>query len=336
MCHNGQKFMSFSLRLLLPLAFLCACATSSGSASETAEQTGGTNAGGAAGAESGGAAGDDGTGGDAGAQDTAGSGGSDVSGGSAGASAASRCKVTQTTVQCEHNVTKLIAGLEARDVYWQTPVTPPPPEGYPVVLVFQGSLGGPSLTWGLLTPAVPFGGFQQGRLQAMLLDAGFTVVAPAASGEVAWQTNSTVPFELTGDKQVMDTLLASIKDGQYGPANLARMYATGISSGGYMTSRMAVSYPGVFRALAIQSASYATCVGAACVVPALPKDHPPTLFLHGQLDTTVPLYTAQLYHDALQKDGIETKMVVDSLAGHEWLKESPERVTEWFQGHDTP
>jgi poly(3-hydroxyoctanoate) depolymerase len=250
------------------------------------------------------------------------------------AAAPSRCTVTETTVSCTHQVTPLVAGTISRDVYWQTPSTPPPPGGYPVVLVYQGSLGGPSLTWGVLTPSTAFGGFYQGVLQAMLLDHGFTVIAPEAAAGVAWQTNSGVPYELTTDKDVIDTLLAAIAAGQFGPANMGRLYATGISSGGYMTSRMAVSYPGKFRALAIQSASYATCLGPVCNVPSpLPASHPPTLFLHGALDTTVPLYTAERYYDELVDEGFETKKIVDPNAGHEWLKESPARVTEWFTTH---
>jgi hypothetical protein len=75
-----------------------------------------------------------------------------------------------------------------------------------VVLVYQGSLGGPSFTWGTLTPEVPFGGFRQGLLQARLLDEGFTVIAPEAAAGVAWQTNSGVPYELSTDKLVIDAL----------------------------------------------------------------------------------------------------------------------------------
>jgi dipeptidyl aminopeptidase/acylaminoacyl peptidase len=237
-------------------------------------------------------------------------------------------------VSCSHVVTQLVAETVSRDVYWQTPTTPPPGGGYPVVVLYQGSLGGPSLTWGELTPTTPFGGFHQGRLQAMLLDSGFTVIAPEAAGGIAWQTNSGLPYELSADKAVIDTLLSKIAAGEFGPANMARLYATGISSGGYMTSRMAVSHPGKFRALAIQSGSYATCLGWACVVPdPLPANHPPTLFLHGERDTTVPLFTAELYYDALVASGFETKKIVDPAAGHEWLVVSPEQITEWFSTH---
>ena len=246
----------------------------------------------------------------------------------------SRCTVTASSVSCSHEVTHLDTGNVTRDVYWQTPSTPAPAGGYPVVLLYQGSLGGPSLTWGTLTPDVAFGGFHQGRLQAMLLDHGFTVIAPEAAAGVAWQTNSGAPYDLSTDKDVIDTLLAAIESGEFGPANMSRLYATGISSGGYMTSRMAVSYAGRFRALAIHSASYATCLGPVCNVPRqLPANHPPTLFLHGALDTTVPLFTAERYHEELLADGFETSKIVDPNAGHEWLAVSPTEITDWFTKH---
>jgi len=68
-------------------------------------------------------------------------------------------------------------------------------------------------------------------------------------------------------------------NGIFGHLNNKNKFATGISSGGCMTSRMAVSYEGEFRALAIAAGSYATCGGILCVIPIfLPRDHPPTLF----------------------------------------------------------
>lgn len=249
--------------------------------------------------------------------------------------AGSRCRVSTTSVYCEHRVTSFKASpTEVRDVYWQTPATPAPAEGYPVVLIYQGSLFAPSLTWAELAPSVPFGGFYQGVLQASLLDHGFTVIAPTAAGGLAWQTNAGAPYETTTDHVFIGALIDAIEKGEFGPADPTHFYATGISSGGYMTSRMAVSYPGVFRALAIESGSYATCLGPLCNVPAtLPADHPATLFLHGAADATVPLATAQPYYDKLSAQGVDTEIVVDQTAGHQWLSVAPERVTDWFLSH---
>jgi dipeptidyl aminopeptidase/acylaminoacyl peptidase len=69
------------------------------------------------------------------------------------------------------------------------------------------------------------------------------------------------------------------------------------------------------------------------VPDALPADHPPTLFLHGQQDLTVPISTAQTYYNKLMANGIETEMITDPNAGHEWLFVAPEEITCWFLTH---
>jgi pimeloyl-ACP methyl ester carboxylesterase len=250
------------------------------------------------------------------------------------AAPARRCVVNPDAISCDHHVTSFAVGGDARDVYWETPSTPPPPHGYPVAIIYQGSLFGPEVTWATVTPAAPFGAYQQARLQAMLLDRGFTVIAPPGVATLGWQTNIGIPFESTGDYPWVKGLIAAVEAGQFGPADSTRLYATGISSGGYMTSRMAVSYAGVFRALAVESASYATCLGPLCAVPSpLPSDHPPTLFLHGGVDPIVPIATMQPYHDGLASQGIDTGLDVDPFAGHQWLGDSPERITAWFDAH---
>lgn len=244
-----------------------------------------------------------------------------------------RCTVATDAVRCSVRVTPMVVSGVTREVYWEAPTTPPPSSGYPVVVMYQGSFGSPSLTWTEVASTTPFGGYQQARLQAKLLERGFVVVAPVALGGVAWQTNTGVVWSLTNDSAFVTALLDGFSRGDFGPIDTARQYATGISSGGYMTSRMAVSYPGEFRALAIASASYATCAGVACFVPTLPMNHPPTLFLHGALDTTVPEYTARQYFNALNTDGVAVDFVSDPLVGHAWLDVAPERVSTWFETH---
>jgi predicted esterase len=129
----------------------------------------------------------------------------------------------------------------------------------------------------------------------------------------------------------MQAILSNLAAGSFGPCDGTRLYATGLSSGGYMTSRMAVSYPGRFKALAIQSASYATCGGAICTVPEmLPPNHPPTLFLHGQLDDVVPISTMFPYRDKLTSEGRRVDTVIDASAGHAWIAAAPPAVRAWF------
>jgi len=131
----------------------------------------------------------------------------------------------------------------------------------------------------------------------------------------------------------MLAIFDALDRGVFGTMDTGHMYATGISSGGYMTSRMAVSYPGRFLALAIESASYATCAGPVCVVPDLPPGHPPTLFLHGALDPIVPIQTMYLYDDKLVQEGVQTQVVVDPTGTHQWIPAAPDAVLGWFVAH---
>ena len=241
---------------------------------------------------------------------------------------AGRCTVTATSVDC----TPVISTVGGRQVYWQVPVGSPPERGWPAVIVFQGSLFGPDLSWSGGT-GLPFGGLNQIRLQALLLDNGFAVIAPTTSNGLYWLTNFP-GYDTSADNTFMLALLANIAAGTtFGAVDPKRLFATGISSGGFMTSRMAVTYPGHFAALAIESGGYATCPGCSSPLPALPVDHPPTLFLHGGMDDVVAPSYSRSYYDELIGQGVEGERIVDPNAGHQWLDVAPDAVTCWFLAH---
>lgn len=142
-------------------------------------------------------------------------------------------------------------------------------------------------------------------------------------------------YDVAPDRYFVDDILEELGDGTFGPIDTRRLFATGMSSGGYMTSRMAVSHAGRFRALAIQSASYATCLGPVCGVPGdLPEDHPPTLFLHGVIDPIVPIWTMYPYRDRLAAQGTPTRTVKSTFATHEFLPAAPGEVLAWFRAWD--
>jgi dienelactone hydrolase len=242
------------------------------------------------------------------------------------------CTVTRDTARCS---SQPLVSVTERSVYWARPLQEAPTGGYPAVILYQGSFFGPSVTWGIdLTTLTPFGGYFQVALVAELLDRGFVVLQPEALAGLAWTTNSGADFQGTPDYGFVEGILEKLEAGAFGPVDTSRLFATGISSGGYMTSRMAVSYPGKFRALAIQSGSYATCLGPLCSIPKpLPKEHPPTLFLHGAADLTVGIGTARAYEAELELEGFETRFVEDSAAGHQWLQVAPAEIVDWFTKH---
>lgn len=278
-----------------------------------------------------------------GADDTSPADDSDAAGDSdsAGDPTASRCTVDGQVLLCAHQSTTLttgLTGLVPREVHWQVPLGEPPAGGWPAALVFQGSIFTAELFWAVIDTDV-FGAWNQGLLTKQLLDSGFAVITPEAhlAGLTAWETNippMATLWETGADHQFMLDIFDAIDAGTFGPVDADRLYATGISSGGYMTSRMDEAYRDRFRALAIHSASWATCAGPLCVVPGdLDADHLPTMFLHGTSDAIVPISTMVVYRDALAAVGVETQTVVGEGVGHAWLDEAPTSIVDWFAAH---
>lgn len=255
-----------------------------------------------------------------------------------GGEPASRCQESPEIITCPKETVGLqLSPLVTRQVHFQVPLGAPPPSGWPVAFMFQGSLFTGRLNW-LGHVDGPFGMYFQVLTLKRLLDAGYAVITPEAhlEGATFWDTNLPLyawNWEASPDHEFMLAIFAELEQGAFGPIDPTRMYATGISSGGYMTSRMAVSYPGRFTALAIQSASYATCSGPLCAIPPLDPGHEPTLFLHGEQDAVVPIDTMFDYAAALAAVGVEREIVVDPVAGHAWIPGAPDAVLQWFLDH---
>ncbi len=65
------------------------------------------------------------------------------------------------------------------------------------------------------------------------------------------------------------------------------------------------------------------------------RDDPPTLIIHGDADTLVPIQQAELVLERLKKAGVETKLVVKKGAGHGWpnLIADMSTIADWFDAH---
>lgn len=245
------------------------------------------------------------------------------------------CEVDARRIACVRRTSVLdVDGVE-RAVHFQWPSTEPPAGGFPTVLLFQGSASPAGLAW-VGERSGAFGAYWQADVIRALLAAGFAVITPEASfgGAGAWNTNVApwnVAWESSPDNALMLALFDAIESGELGELDPDSLYAAGLSSGGYMSSRVAVTYEGRFRRIAIASGSYATCAGSFCAVPTLDASHPPTLFLHGGLDLVVPSSTMRLYADELARRGVEHEVVVDPAVDHAWIPASAERVVSFFR-----
>ncbi len=236
---------------------------------------------------------------------------------------------------------------QKRLVRWQVPEGTPPAGGWPVVFYYNGTvLFNSEATKPFTSTSTLFGAnFAEEGLHQLLDDPAhsgrrYAVIAPEAPGSAviqAWDTNAVGNYDSKGDACFLPDLFKAVSSGTYGPADqydMSRRFALGISSGGYNTSRMAVTYNGdsSWRALAIVSGSYATCLGPICNVPAtLPANHPPTKFYHGTADVIVPIVTMRPYFKRLQSQGITVEKV-EHPRGHMFTQEilGDEGVKAWF------
>lgn len=224
--------------------------------------------------------------------------------------------------------------ITSREVRYRLPNGVPPKNGWPVVIIFQGTLAPVEF---FRYRSERYGLFYEAKLIEELLLNGFAVLAPDAFNQFAWETNlppyskEKSKYEYSIDFYFISKMLEAIKYHQFGSLNFQKLFATGISSGGYMTSRMALEFENQFKAVAIQSASYATCLGGECQIPPrLSRNHPPTLILHGTQDNKVPIETAVAYYETLKRNSIITKFYKNDKKGHEWLPESPDKIIQFF------
>lgn len=65
------------------------------------------------------------------------------------------------------------------------------------------------------------------------------------------------------------------------------------------------------------------------------KDDPPTLIIHGDADTLVPIQQAELIIDKLKKEGVEAELVVKKGGSHGWpnLLNDMTTIADWFDQH---
>lgn len=262
----------------------------------------------------------------------------------AGSTPAAVCVTGYSYIDCHPTSTKLTVDGTAREVLWKLPAGTPPAGGWPVVLAFHGTNdpAGKFFAWSYWSAIDnAYGGYYETKTVQGLLDAGFAVLAPKAlvrTGGIYWDTNIppyATDWDSSPDGALVERLFDEIEAGTFGPLNVDRKYATGLSSGAYMASRLAESYPGEMQAVALQSGSYATCLSSLpCEVTDedLPEEHAATLLMAGYWDPIVPLYTIEPYFDALEANGTEAELKV-VYASHQWTSSSPAWVREWFQAH---
>ena len=119
-----------------------------------------------------------------------------------------------------------------------------------------------------------------------------------------------------------------------------RIYVAGISIGGFMASRLAEHYGDLIDAIAIHSGGnadnlYLDPVGLCYVEyyydrTTIRPDHPRTLLIHGDNDSTIPIEASLKYYGALKDAGRGVKLIVKEDGEHNWYPEYNDEILDWF------
>ena len=267
---------------------------------------------------------------------------------------ANNCTTSGYMLTCGYQTISNVDGIQdlTREVYYHFPESEMPVDGWPVVIDFTGTGVSAQDIWSasrLFQKSL----YNHVRVIEALLDNGYAVVAPQTNPAPLhpryWETNA-YPYVQKGvdnyvgspdDNYMMgefnDVLLNFIDGNNF--FNTNSVFLMGISSGGYMSSRIGISPPGSLhvKAIAIQSASYAAWSGSNTEVP-LPAaedlyDHPPVIFLHGESDTwIVPIDTVLRYANHLSDSVLPAGDVLlkQGNYGHMWADDAYDDIVEWF------
>jgi hypothetical protein len=236
-----------------------------------------------------------------------------------------------------------------RAVRWQVPEGTPPSGGWPVAFFYAGTQLSDTDNAFIHRMSQPYGQGWVPHIIREMLDnpngtgrkyAVFVADPPASGGWLQyWHTNVVYPYSASCDYDFFPDFFGEIAGGSYGAAsqyNLSKRYAFGLSSGGFNSSRMAVTFNGssVWKALGIVAASYATCSSSCGTLPTLPANHPPTKFWHGQNDSIVPLTTMYAYYNKLGSQGL-VRAKLEHGGGHEVTVDTlgVSGIKAWFDGY---
>jgi len=256
-----------------------------------------------------------------------------------------RCTESRSRITCSHSSIEFEIRGQTRTVHYQRPA-----QGAPkgTIIIFHGWNLYADFGWeAKSTGRDTYGIYNKVLTIKALLEAGYTVITPNAQKPAGYWDTNQAPYNTkdlrkwteSPDHDLVLALLAAIGEGRFGKSTMDSIHVVGFSSGGYMASRMAYSYPGQFRSITVQSASYFYCGGEYCpasvakALASLYGTHPPTLFLHGTSDSLVPVETSELYHNALKAHNIDTRRITGRNVNHQWLDEAPKEVLAWIEAH---
>lgn len=230
-----------------------------------------------------------------------------------------------------------------RTFYLKTPAINPP---YPVIIAIHGRGQSAQAFLSKEKGTETFPHERQGQFTEDALAAGYAVLIPDSGipfcgkdGAKQWHYS-----ENSEDVKFFGEIFDYIQNNPQLNGN--RVYVAGISSGGFMTSRLAMRFSDKIKAVYINSAGdadmseqYETKGILKCnstvtfdkSVPIVPKNHPKALIIHGDADGLVPFEMDELYAQGLQNAGVEHEFIAVPGGTHTWFVEYNNKILDWFK-----
>jgi len=229
--------------------------------------------------------------------------------------------------------------ISGRHVYCVHPEGMPPANGWRVIILLhgRGQSGGAWFGKGPLSMG------EQKTFPQDALRANYAILAPDSgknpiSGARQWDCMHRV-VERSEDLLFFRDLLNWVKKNDWARLDAGQAYVAGISSGGFMASRLAHVFPSRIRAVCIVSAGNADSVKMghklvsifdSSTTQTISVSHPSALILHGTADRLVPVDMARRYFHDLQAAGVRVRYEEIPGGRHAWHAAFNKIILEWF------
>ena len=227
--------------------------------------------------------------------------------------------------------------INGRFFLWAQPIIKSSHTGYPIIFLFHGSVQH-AFSW---IVGINKWNKNQMSFTQEALDMGYFIVSlesqrPFVYGPRAWDIFNKNISENTDLQYVIDVI--SWLETSTLDVDTDNLFCTGLSSGAFMCSRIAISCETLFNAIAPNSGGHADCFIITKKGPVfnltdpydISQNHPPTLILHGKQDRLIPVECAVSYYNDLLNAGIDTKILIHPDEGHIWLDMYNRNILQWF------
>lgn len=230
--------------------------------------------------------------------------------------------------------------IDGRFIVYKQPVTNPPLEGYPIIFLFHGaSLHAFSWFLGFHTWSKAKTTFTKTALENGYFVVGLESKKPMRPGPRGWNSfeeHTSENYDIIYVQEVISFLENSSLR-----LDTNKIYCAGFSSGAFFCSRLAQSYGHRFRGVILNSGCNADAIEISKSGPDfnfttgynISSFHPPTLLVHGEKDSLVPIEGSETYYQDLKDNNINVTKLFDETGRHIWLKGFNNEIINWMKNH---